>query len=166
MKLPDGDHLIQAVYRAGPSQPASVSNVVSLVIAPAPGDGPTIFSLDRFGFHSQPTTLVLTFDKALNPASAQNPSNYRIVDSRGHRIRIASVVYDPSSFTVTISPVNRLNLHRSYRLMVTGTAPTGVTDTDGRLLDGALNGFPGSDYQATLTARNLKLRGQGGTPSG
>ena len=53
-----------------------------------------------------PRRLVLTFDKALDPASAQDPLNYMITNSRGHSVRIASVVYDPSAFTVTISPAH------------------------------------------------------------
>ena len=70
-KLADGTHIITAIYNGNSTFAASVSNAVSLVVAPAPGDGPTVVHLARFGFHSLPTTLVLTFDKALDPASAR-----------------------------------------------------------------------------------------------
>ena len=102
----------------------------------------------------------MTFDKALDPATAQDPLNYTITNSQGHSIRIASVVYDPSTLTVTISPAARLNIHRSYHLTVIGTAPTGVTDTSGNLLDGALTGEPGSNYVATVTATDLAIPGR------
>ena len=102
----------------------------------------------------------MTFDKALDPASAQDPLNYTITNSQGHAIRIASIVYDPSALTVTLSPATRLNVHRSYHLTVIGTAPTGVTDTSGKLLDGALTGHPGSNYTATVTALDLVIPGK------
>jgi streptogramin lyase len=156
-KLPDGHHVITAMYKGSSTFAASVSNAVSLIIAPAPGDGPTVVGLLRFGYHSRPTTLVLTFDKALDPATAQDVGNYRITGPNGSRVRIASVSYDPSSLTVTISPKGRLDLHRTYRLTVVGTAPSGVTDTAGNLLDGALTGHPGSNYVTTITGRDLAL---------
>ncbi len=159
-KLAAATHVITATYNGNSTFAASASNAVSLVVAPAPGDGPTVVHLARFGFHSLPTTLVLTFDKALDPASAQDPLNYTITNSQGHSIRIASVVYNPSTLTVTISPAARLNIHRSYHLTVVGTAPTGVTDTSGNLLDGALTGQPGSNYVATVTATDLVIPGR------
>jgi streptogramin lyase len=159
-KLSDGTQAITAVYNGKSNLAASTSNAVSLVVAPAPGDGPTVVHLARFGYHSLPTTLVLTFDKALDPSSAQDPLDYTITNSQGHAIRIASVVYNPANFTVAIAPAARLNIHRSYRLTVTGTAPTGLTDTSGNLLDGALTGEPGSNYVTTVTATDLDIPGK------
>ncbi len=101
----------------------------------------------------------MTFDKLLAPATAQNLLNYKITDSQGHSIRIASVGYDPSALTVTISPSQRLDIHRSYHLTVIGKAATGLTDTSGNLLDGALTGHPGSNYKAKLTALDLVIPG-------
>src|SRR5262249_25966710 len=37
---------------------------------PADTIGPTVVALQRFGFHAQPTWLVLTFSEALDPARA------------------------------------------------------------------------------------------------
>ncbi len=160
-KLADATHLITSMYKGNSTLAASVSNAESLVVAPAPGDGPTVVHLVRLGFHSLPTTLVLTFDKAINPARAQNPGNYKITDSRGHLIRIGSVHYDPSTLAVTISPASRLDLHRPYHLTVNGTPPDGLTDTSGNLLDGSLSGLPGSNYQATVTALDLVFPAKG-----
>jgi streptogramin lyase len=156
-KLADATHIITATYKGNSTFAASMSNAVSLVVAPALGDGPTVVRLARSGFHSLPTTLVLTFDKALDMATAQDPLNYTITNSQGHSIRIASVVYNASALSVTITPGARLNLHRPYLLTVIGAAPTGVTDTSGNLLDGALTGEPGSNYMATVTALDLVI---------
>jgi len=159
-KLGAATHVITAVYKGNSLFATSASNPVSLVVAPAPGDGPTVAHLARFGFHSQPTTLVLTFDEALDPATAQNPLNYAITNAQGRSVPIASVVYDPTTLSVTIEPAVRLKLRRSYQLLVNGTAPTGVTDTRGNLLDGALTAAPGSNYVADLTAADLIIPGK------
>jgi virginiamycin B lyase len=155
-KLGAGTHIITAAYQGNSVYYPSVSNAVSVAVAPAMGDGPTIANLARLGFHSRPTKLVLTFDQPLDATRAQEPSNYAIVRSNGRVIPIASVVYDPSTLTVTITPAKRLNIHKSYLLTVMGTAPNGLTNTSGVLLDGGLTGQPGSDYVATITAANLR----------
>ncbi len=154
-KLGAATHTITAIYKGNSAFAASASNGVSLVVAPAPGDGPTVTNLVRLGIHSRPTTLVLSFDKALDPATAQDPLNYTLTNSQGHSIRIASVVYNASALTVTITPSVRLNIHRTYYLTVDGTAPSGVSDSSGNLLDGALTGEPGSNYVAAVTASAL-----------
>jgi virginiamycin B lyase len=155
-KLPSGTHIITATYQGNSLYYPSVSNGVSVAVAPAPGDGPTVVHLARFGVHSRPTTLVLAFDQPLDATRADEVSNYEIVRSNGRVIPIASVVYDPLTLTVTITPAKRLNIHQSYRLTVVGTAPHGLTNTSGVLLDGALTGHPGSDYVATVTAADLR----------
>ena len=40
---------------------------------------PVVTSVSRFGYHMQPTSLVLTFSSALDPARAEDAHNYRIV---------------------------------------------------------------------------------------
>jgi virginiamycin B lyase len=156
-KLPPGDHVITAVYNGNATIPASTSNAVPLVVVPAPGDGPVVTNLVRLGYHSRATTLVLSFDQALDPASAEGIGNYRIVGPGNRRVGIASVLYNPATLTVTVSPRGRLNLHRTYRLTVVGTSPNGVSNTGGLLLDGALNGYPGSNYTAKITGNDLDL---------
>ena len=47
--------------------------------------------------------------------------------------------------------------HHRYTLIVDGTAPDGVTNTLGLLLDGTDSGRPDSNYRAPLTWRNLVL---------
>jgi hypothetical protein len=50
-----------------------------------------------------------------------------------------------------------VSIHHSYKLIVDGTSPHGLTNTRGQLLDGANTGSPDSDYRAHLTWRNLVL---------
>lgn len=159
-RLPDGDHVVTARFNGNAPFSPSDSNTETLVVQPAPGDGPVVTGLVRLGYHSRPTRLVLTFDEPLHPASARDIGNYQILGPDGRRIRIASVRYNPSSLTVTIAPKRRLNLHRTYRLTVVGALPTGVANTAGLLLDGALNGYPGSDYVANVAGKDLALPGR------
>ena len=72
-------------------------------------------------------------------------------------IAIKSAVYDPATLTVTLHPSQRISIHHTYKLIVDGTAPHGLTNTLGQLLDGADTGRPDSDYRTTLTWRNLVL---------
>jgi hypothetical protein len=113
----------------------------------------------RFGIHAQPTTLVLTFDKPLEPTLAQDSANYRIVElgGSGRPIGIKAAVYDSATQTVTLSPVHHLNLHDRFRLTVVGTGANGLTDTSGDLLDGRGDGDRGSDFITIVTAKNLVL---------
>jgi uncharacterized repeat protein (TIGR01451 family) len=120
---------------------------------------PTVTGVQRFGFHAQPTTLVLTFDEQLDPRCAQNASNYQIVAlGRSRRsIRIKSAAYDAATRSVTLRPVHRLNLHNLFRLTVDGTGPNGVADAFGNALDGQGNGDPGSNFVTIVSAEDLVL---------
>jgi len=102
-----------------------------------------------------PTTLVLTFNQALDPDTAQDANDYRIITPGGQTIRVKSAVHDPNAHTVTLHPTQRIDIHYRYELIVDGTAPGGLTNTLGQLLDGTDSGKPGSDYRAPLTWRNL-----------
>ena len=46
-------------------------------------DGPQVTSVQRYGFHAQPTYLVINFNSPLDPSPAQNVSNYQIVGPIG-----------------------------------------------------------------------------------
>jgi len=104
-----------------------------------------------------PTTLVLYFNQALDPETAQDASDYRVITRGGKTIRVNSAVYDPNAHTVTLHPSQRIDIHYLYELIVDGTAPGGLTNTNGQLLDGTDSGKPGSDYKTSLTWRNLVL---------
>jgi hypothetical protein len=126
---------------------------LSFMVTPAV-TAPIVVSLQRFGFHAQPTTFVLTFSAALDPASAQDLANYHLNSISGHKlgraIRIKAATYNPADNTVTLHPGVRVHLFAQYRLVVNGSTPTGVKGATGLLLDGNGNGQPGSDYVATF----------------
>ena len=120
-----------------------------------PSIAPTITRVLRYGYHMRPTTVVLSFDQALDAVTAQNTKDYRITGPAGGVYRIRSAIYDPATLTVTLHPFRRINLHHRYKLIVVGTDPGGLTSAQGQLLDGADNGQPGSNYRTTLISRGL-----------
>ena len=143
-----------------PSVSATLDNqTVSLTIEVSPAvvpsvEPPVVESLQRFGVHAQPTTFVLTFSTALEPAPAEDVANYRLNPIFGHRlghaIRIKAATYDAIAHTVTLQPAHRVYLFGHYRLVVNGSTPTGVAGVTGLLLDGKGNGQPGSDFVTTF----------------
>jgi hypothetical protein len=132
---------------------SSAALPLSIVVNPAVA-APVVEGLQRFGFHAQPTTFVLTFSTALEPASAENVANYHLNAISGHKlghaVPIKAAVYDPTAHTVTLEPVHKVHLFHHYRLVVNGSTPTGVKGATGLLLDGKGDGQPGSDYVATF----------------
>jgi hypothetical protein len=116
---------------------------------------PTVVSLQRFGFHAQPTTLVLTFSSPMDATSAQNVNNYQLLSPSGAVIPITSAVYDPTAQTVTLSPSQLLNIHDFYQLTVIGMPPSGLTSATGVPLDGAGNGTPGTNFTEMFSGNIL-----------
>ena len=147
--LAPGSHSFSAVFSGSGTVSASTS---SLVVST---DGPLVTGLRRYGFHWQPTYLLLNFNGPLDPTSAQNPLNYRIFGPGGHRITVVSAIYDPATQTVTLVPAERLNIHWKYSLTVNGATPAGLTNPSGVPLDGSGEGQVGSNYVTSITRRNL-----------
>jgi len=155
-----GTHQIGSAFVGTVQFTKSSSNTVSLrVTAPVTG-GPQITRVQRLGFHAQPTTLLLTFNQALDPVQAQDASNYQILAPDGEAIAVTRAVYDATTQMVTLYPSTRLDLHQMYVLTVNGHAPNGLTNTQGTLLDGAGNSDAGSNYAGILTAAQLALNAQ------
>jgi hypothetical protein len=147
--LTAGAHSITAAYGGDSNYLANTSTALTQQVQTS-ADGPTVTNLQRFGFHSQPTMLVLTFNQPLDPTRAQNTANYTVTGPSGSSIAVTSAVYSSANNTVTLSFNQLLNVHQTYTLTVNGMAPNGVTGTNGLLLDGANTGHPGSNYVKTF----------------
>ena len=151
-----GSHAITATYSGNTDVAPAMSNAVAETVAP-PDEGPLVTTVQRFGFHAQPTLVVIGFDKALDPASAQDVGNYAIVrlDRRGRPVgppvTLAAATYDPVADTVTLRTSHRLNVQALYRLTISGVAPKGVKDAGGVGLAGTGAGHPGTNYTTTIS---------------
>jgi uncharacterized repeat protein (TIGR01451 family) len=159
--LAAGTHRATATFLGNWPFASSASDSVTVIVdarrpTPDPGqvaskDGPLVTSFRRFGYHSQPTVLVLTFNEALSPSTASNAANYEILPIRphgktGHAIAINMVEYSPATWTVTLHPSSRLNVHHRFELIVDGTSTHAIVDEALRALDGGNTGKRGSDY--------------------
>ncbi|MDR3636861.1 MAG: hypothetical protein P4L84_23855 [Isosphaeraceae bacterium] len=146
----DGDLWFIAIPREG-RQGAFQSDVVRVNLAPVP----VVDAVSRSGFHMQPTRLLLTFNRPMDPAAAQNVGNYTIipVNRQGRPLRrrerpiaIEAATYNSGTYAVTLTTARRLNVQRYYELTVNAAAPSGLADMDGTPLGGAGAG----PFQAVL----------------
>ncbi len=174
--LAAGSHTVTAFYSGDSKNSGSTSSSISEDVTNSPPPpsppppsppppvvtvGPTVSDVQRLGFHAQPTSLVLTFNSALDATRAVETTNYEIVRlARGRfgwrpvqHIQIVRAAYDSLAHTVTLSPASRLNVHWTYQLTVNGTAPNGITNTSGQYLNGT--GTSGTSYVTPITAGNL-----------
>jgi hypothetical protein len=159
-----GGHTLTAFFSGDPTFGPSASSALSSMVkssSPPPKaplvspDGPLVMNFQRFGYHSQPTVVVLTFNKALDPATADSAANYRIVPlgRRGKpdtAISIKRISYNAADRTVTLQPSRRLNVHDRFELSVDGTSTHAVVDLALDALDGGKTGKAGSDYLGTI----------------
>ena len=157
-----GSDTITAAY-SGDANFATASGVTTETVnapttpPPATSTGPRLTSVQRFGFHAMPTTVVLTFDQPLDPGPAEDVRNYVILNPSGHRIRMNRAVLDPTRLTVTLHPAQRISIHHPYQLIVNGAGPGAVSNMSGQPLDSVEAGQPGSSDHVVLTWRQLVL---------
>jgi hypothetical protein len=142
---------------------AGANNTVAVSLT---NEDPTVVSLQRFGVHYYPTRLVLTFSEAMNATPADNLANYHLAvavpDHRpgvedGRTIRIRRALYDAANQPVTLWPIRRLPLRRTFLLTVKGAPPAGLTNASGTFLAGAGTGQPGSDYIGIVNRKSLAI---------
>jgi roadblock/LC7 domain-containing protein len=130
----------------------------------SPQPGPTVVSVAPLNSRRDKTSLAITFDQALDPASAQNTTNYQVsLPGRalhvGHRhqtatrprrmVGITTASYDPSTHEVTLTLGTKLRQGQAYQLQIKGAAG-GLADTEGVALNSPGILKPGEDYLAAL----------------
>jgi hypothetical protein len=72
-------------------------------------------------------------------------------------IRLSSAVFNPSNDTVTLTPGKAFAVTKSVELTVDGTAPSGLQDVSGRLIDGDGDGIAGGDVVALIRRTGVTL---------
>ncbi len=136
----------------------------ALLVQTAAATGPVVTNLARYGYHTQPTTLVVGFSQPMNAATAGALGNYILTtagrDGRfGTRddgtVALRSATYDVGTSSVTLAPVSRsLPLRQLYRLTIIGTSPSGLSDASGVFLAGQ-GGVPGTNYVRTFRGAEI-----------
>ncbi|MDG3008348.1 beta strand repeat-containing protein [Paludisphaera mucosa] len=138
--LAPGVHDFRAVFSGNADVAQSASGSVSTVIQPNAPLIPSVVNLLRYGFHAQPTTLVLTFSGDVDTSVASNPDRYVVTGPIGPRgvgvrIPVRAATYDPATRSVTLSFNSRLRLQRRFRIAVPSIGYAAAFD--GGILAGA-----------------------------
>lgn len=134
--------------------------------------GPQIVAVHVIGPPSDATGVVVTFNEAMDPATAQDKASYVLVkhinkDSQDNgggffdipftdnttpasselvKIHFSSAVYDDATHSVTLTPKHTFEIRRRFRILrVAGKGDHAITDTAGMALDGNYDGLPGGN---------------------
>lgn len=133
-------------------------------LIPAPMLAPAAATVRRFGYHIQPTILVLNFSQPLDPTSAANPSHYKIIaagpdgflgTSDDRFVPLKRVKFSSGPNAVSITSAVRLPLNRTFGLVVIGTGPNALLTTSGQPIDGNSDGLPGGDFVTTISRTSV-----------
>jgi hypothetical protein len=146
------------------------STVLNLTSNPAPvapvaqGPGPTVLHVALQKPRRGTTSLVITFDQALDPASALNAENYKVslpgrkVHGRagheattrpGRALSISKVAYNGATHQVTLTVHERLTAHNGYQLQIKGSSG-GLMNTSGVALNSTAGLLPGKSSLVAL----------------
>ena len=114
-------------------QRARLLRLRAVTVQPAPiPAGPSVIGVAGSGNNSQ---LVITFSAPLNATTATLRSNYRLYavgsNGREQQVGIVAATYNPNSRSVRIVPTSPLSKSQTYRLVVVGTPPSGITNARG-----------------------------------
>ncbi len=120
---------------------------------------PEVQSLTWGGTSRSITSLTVSFSEPLNPQYAMIPGDYELVaPGLGNMaVPLTPQSYDGSTFSVTLVPSVALPSGQFYYIQIVGSGPNAIRDIGGNLLDGAGNGNPGSNYQASF-AQGTQLK--------
>jgi hypothetical protein len=107
----------------------------------------------------QITEVILAFSGGLNATEASSIAEYSLVEAgkkgsftakTAKAIKLLSAVYNSANDTVTLTPKKKFVLSAKAQLVVKGTPPSGLEDSQGRLIDGNGNGQAGSNAVAII----------------
>lgn len=112
------------------------------------------------------TQITVDFSGALNVAEADSVGIYRLAvagkrksfTGKGTRqIPISSASFNSATNEVTLLPRKAFALTKAVQLVVNGTAPSGLEDAHGRLIDGNHDDVAGGNAVAVLRHKSVAL---------
>ena len=155
------------VYPGAPFSDAGHEFVATPVSAPAPTPSVTVVSvLDVKNKKHLVTEIVVDFSAPVNAAEAESLATYRLATANGKGsftaknsplLKLRSAVFNPINDTVTLTPKKAFALAKPVELTIKGTAPSGLHDSSGQLIDGADNGTAGSNAVALIRRTGVTL---------
>ncbi len=132
---------------------------------------PMVAAVQWTGTSRSITSLIISFNEPLDPATAVNPANYAVAGvgkkgsfstQHGQNVSFATPMYDQSNWAVTLVPTHSLGVNQFYSLFLKGTQG-GITNGGGIELAGAGAGRTGTNFTALFAqGTNLKYTDAGG----
>jgi hypothetical protein len=112
------------------------------------------------------TEIVVDWSGPVNAAQADSLATYHLAMANGNGsftaknspvLKLRSAVFNSANDTVTITPKKAFALTKAVELTINGTAPSGLEDASGQLIDGAGNGTAGSNAVALIRRMGVTL---------
>jgi hypothetical protein len=106
------------------------------------------------------TEIVVDLSGPVNAAQADNVATYELTAANGKGsftgrnspvVRLRSAAFNPANDTVTLTLRKAFALTKPVELTVNGTAPAGLQDTSGQLIDGNGDGVAGGNAVIRIT---------------
>lgn len=118
--------------------------------------GPVVTGLSTNARNGSIVSYVVTFDRAIDPASASRLANYQVFalganasDRKASSVAIASARLDATGTVLTLTPRSAQTFNRFYKIAIDGGAG-GLISTAGNLIDGDGNGLAGGNFSASI----------------
>jgi uncharacterized repeat protein (TIGR01451 family) len=120
---------------------------------------PAVSGLSWAGTSRAITSLTVGFTEPIDPAYAMNQADYQLVAPglQNMVVPLTPQSYNVANFSVTLAPSIALPSGQYYYIQIVGAGPNAIRNISGNLLDGAGDGQPGSNYQASF-AQGTKLK--------
>ncbi len=120
--------------------------------------------IDKLNKKHQVTEVDVSFSGAVNSTEADSLATYRLATpgkknsytaKNAGIIKLKKAVYTASNNTVALTPKKPFALTKPVQVLVYGTGPNALQDTDGRDIDGDDNGSPGGNGIAIIEKNGI-----------
>ena len=112
------------------------------------------------------TQVIVSLSGGVNPDQANQLAIFRLAtagkrgsfDAKNAQIlKLRSIRYDAATATITLTLLRSFRLAKTVQFRINGSAPAGLIDASGRLIDGDHDGRPGGNAIALLRKRGVTI---------
>ena len=114
----------------------------------------------------QVAEVLVTLSGPVNASEADSTATYQLTMAGQHgsftaknakTIKLASASYNGTNHTIALIPKKPFALSKKVRLVVYGTPPSGLQDSEGRYIDGNDDGQSGGNAVEVLSSREARV---------
>ena len=150
-------------YLASLGSPATAVLTISPVVAPLVTMNNVQLVFNNAGKVSE---MLISFSGAINTSEGRRLKTYALAMAgkggsfaakNAKQVKLRSAVYDAATNQVLLRPAAPFALTKAARLVVYGTGPDALSDSEGRLIDGNDDGGAGGNAMAVLTSSGATI---------